>query len=91
MLRALIARLLSEPVLLITLAIEGLTQARTAVETGLGPEDVITAGVIAVLGLLGRELVTPMRKVRSGEVELAPEFDTSTPGDPFIPDEQPLG
>lgn len=52
-----------EPILAVGLAIEFFHVYQQSSEGGLGPEDAAAAGVIAVLTLLGRQLVYPAAKV----------------------------
>jgi len=52
-----------EPILAIGLAIEFLHVYQESAAGGLGAEDAAAAGVIAVLTLLGRQLVYPAVKV----------------------------
>ena len=52
-----------EPILFVGLAIEGMHAYEKATAGGLKPEDAAYAAVIAVLTLLGRQLVYPAVKV----------------------------
>lgn len=90
MIRALIERIGNEPILLVSLAIEGLKAFEASVNGGFGPEDAATAAAIAALGFLGRQLVVPARKVASGEVALKPVYvEEENPPAPVFDDEDP--
>jgi len=52
-----------EPILAVGLAIEFFNAYQQSTSGGLGAEDAAAAGVIAVLTLLGRQLVYPAAKV----------------------------
>lgn len=80
MIRSLVSRLVNEPILLVGLAMAALQAFQEATKNQLGPEDALTAAVMAIFTWLGRELVVPMTKVRTGEYVL----EDDTPGVPFI-------
>jgi hypothetical protein len=64
---ALVRRVLAglEPVLLVTVAMEGLHFYQAQTSGGIGVEDAAAATVIFVLGVLGRQLVYPAAAIEN--------------------------
>lgn len=70
-----------EPILAVGLAIEFFNAYQQATGGGLGAEDAAAAGVIAVLTLLGRQLVYPASKVDAATGAAKVELEKPYTGD----------